>query len=83
MWCSICTNEPCEAHVLRKNTNSLCSKLFHIDCVASLEHKTYNQWQQTDTDSFLCNCCKYCSIIKPNDTPWEQLGRSDYDTKLQ
>ena len=52
MHCSNCINEPCEAHVTIKCTNSLCGKLFHTDCVASLEHQTFNQWQQMDTDSF-------------------------------
>ena len=59
-------------------------KLFYIDCVASLEQKkTYNQWQQTNMDSFLCHHCKYCSIIKPNDTPWEQLGHYHCNLKFQ
>ena len=31
----------------------------------------------------LCHHFKYCSMIKPNITPWEQLGCSDDDTKFQ
>ena len=83
MQCSNCTNEACEAHVVIKCTNNLCGKRFHIDCVASLKGKTYNQWEQTDMDSFLCHCCKYCTVIQRNDTLWEDLGLRNYNIKFQ
>ena len=83
MRCSDCYNEPCRKHVVIKCTNNLCGKQFHIDCVVALEGKTYNQWEQRDMDSFLCHCCKYCTVIQPNDTPWDDLGRCDYNIKFQ
>ena len=83
MRCSDCYNEPCQKHVVIKCTNNLCGKQFHIDCVVALEGKTYDQWEQTDTDSFLCHCCKYCTVIQQNDTPWEDLGRFHYNIKFQ
>ena len=83
MRCSDCLVEPCPKHLLIKCTNNLCAQQFHIDCVVALEGKTYDEWEQTDTDSFLCHRCKYCTVIQPNNTPWDALGGRSYKTKCQ
>ena len=51
--------------------------------MVALEGKTYDRWEQTDTDSFLCHLCKYCTVIQQNDTPWEDLGLRNYNIKFQ